>query len=234
MDRIASDAGVMPEDRTRVLQVAEAAMGAMACRTCSFATVGESPTLTMKLHDLGRELSARKALAPIARCSGVRDAQVHFPRTGYDAPLAVHVDILKRGKTGVRRYDCDRPVRTFFEKRMRAAGDLPGPLLKLADAVVTEVLTYSEDSLDLTVTRVGDDGCDLRFAGMRECSLSFLERLFDLYGRRIDDVRFESAGIERAATVRLIANVEHPPFPSRPEEIATESRKKPRLTGERQ
>lgn len=240
MERVLADAGIMPEDRPTVLAVSEALIAVTSCDECSFATVAESPTLTMKVRGLGIEMSARKVLGAVAKCQGVSDAVVLFPRVGVDAPLELHVSVLKRGKKGIARYEPKKIERTFFKDRFARAigggGILSPRAINLADAIVAETLTYAEPELSLGLWSPGPERCSLRFSGFRECSLSFVERLFELYGHRIEDVVFESSGIVRSATIFADAIGSYAPFPARAEAEPKErdgrgSKKKARLFG---
>ena len=78
----------------------------------------------------------------------------------------------------------------------------------------------------------GATRCVVTFAGMRECSLSFLEYLFERCGRRLVDVELRSEALERRLIATLDTEVELAEFPRRKEERAlVETNKRARLAG---
>lgn len=237
MEGVMSTAGIAKEDRPTMIAVANTLIAATDVEECSFVAVAESPTVLMKAYGLGTSMSVRSVFGAIAKCRGVKDAIVQFPRVGYAAPLDMHVHVLKPHKRGLARYEPLKVESTFFKSRFAEATTgqvtLSKHAIKVVDAIVAEVVTYASESLKIDMSLFSPDRCEVRFLGMRECSLSFVEHLFGRYERRIEDATLASKGIERFMLIRVNADGEFPAFPARSneEEVERVKKKKARLFG---
>lgn len=238
MDRALEEGGVEPENRARAGKIVDAAKRALGFKSFAVANVAEGPDFLVKLYDPSAgSISARGALSLFAReCGGVREATVRFPRSGLDAPLELHVSVLKAGRRGIERYSAPRAEKIYLDDRLREkAGDvrMPRALAVALGGVASDVIAYCKPELNMRLTYwTGERRCVATFCGARECSLSFLEHLFERYGRRLVDVELRSAGLERQLIARLDADAELPPFPRRGEEReASEANKRARLDG---
>jgi len=232
MDRLLEESGVELENRARVRKIVETLKRDAGCTSFSVVNVGESPDMLLKLYDPDVGLMARKAFSSLTSdCRGVRNATVIFPRSGIGAPLEIHVSVLKEGRRGIERYAPAGPVDIYLIERLRAASGgrdlMPRALLLALKGVATEVIGYCKPKLDLRLTHApGEPRCVATFVGARECSLSFLEHLFEMHGRRLVDVEFRSSGVERAIVAHLDVERVLPTFPRRKEERAIDERSK--------
>ena len=215
--------GVEPENYARITKIIATLKAGAGCKTFDVLNGAESCEAVVSLYGPEMtQISARVSLSALARdCSGVGEAAVIFPLSGLDAPLEIRVNVLKVGATGgVRRYDPPPVEKIYLEERLRkvTGGDMrmPRPLLTALKAVATSVIIYSKNELSVRLTyKSGASRCVATFVGVSECSLSFLEHIFEKYGRRLVDVDLRSEGLERRLIVTLDTEAELAAFPTR-------------------
>lgn len=234
MQRAMEVCGVEPENRTRVMQVVTTMKRAVGFETCDFVTVAEGSTVLVKFFNPRPErCTARLAFAPLAEeCKGIKDATIRYPTTPGDSALELHVEVLKRGKSGTARYEPSKLDDNYLKSELHKLGGDSGmawQMLHTLDALTSTVLTYAKPSLRARVTYArGASNCGLSFAGMRECTLSFVEYMFEKVGKHLAEISFRAgadASGQPERTITLIVDMERalPDFPKRKETRDDES-----------
>jgi len=230
MERLLEESGIEVENRVRARDVVRILKRDAGCKTFSVVNVAESHDFLLKMYAPEDGLTARGTFGMLSRECGVtvKDALILFPRSGFGAPIEVHATILKKDRHGITRYSPEGTIETFLTERLREIGGgrdhMPRPLMLVLKGIAADVIGYCKPQLTLKIKHApGESKCIATFAGARECSLSFLEYLFERYGRRLVDVEFRSIGLERAIVVGLDASRDQASFPRRKEEREAEA-----------
>jgi hypothetical protein len=225
--------GIEPENRTRVLQVVATLKRAGGFKTFDFLTVGESHVIAIKFFgpDPSR-CTAHKVLAPLVReCIGIKEATVHYSTEASDPGLQLHVEVLKRGRSGIARMEPRKLDRNYLASRLRERGadaGMPKRLLSAIVALTSTVITYTDEHLESRLKYArGESRCTLSFLGIRCCRLSFIECLFESTGRHLVDVTFASelcgsGKLERTLVLSVDVSRDSAPFPKRKDVAVTD------------